>query len=95
MEERKGSLLHAERESRREEEKDKEKENRRRRRRRRRRGRINRRESDTEQPNASRHCPGLFALLSSLLSLPLLLSQSSVPCSFDAAATKLHSLHTL
>lgn len=30
----------------------------------RRRGRINRRESDSEQPNASRHCPRLFAPLS-------------------------------
>lgn len=32
--------------------------------RRRRRGRINRRESDSGQPNASRHCPRLFAPLS-------------------------------
>lgn len=31
--------------------------------RRRRRGRINRRESDSGQPNASRHCPRLFAPL--------------------------------
>lgn len=31
---------------------------------RRRRGRINRRESDSGQPNASRHCPRLFAPLS-------------------------------
>lgn len=40
-----------------------------RRRRRRRRGRINRRESDSGQPNASRHCPGLFAFLPLFLSL--------------------------
>jgi len=32
--------------------------------RRRRRGRINRRESDSGQPNASRHCPRFFASLS-------------------------------
>lgn len=32
--------------------------------RRRRRSRINRRESDSGQPNASRHCPRLFASLS-------------------------------
>lgn len=38
-----------------------------RRRRRRRRGRINRRESDSGQPNASRHCPRLFAPLISPL----------------------------
>lgn len=39
--------------------------------RRRRRGRINRRESDSGQPNASRHCPRLFAPLSLSRGLPL------------------------
>lgn len=38
---------------------------------RRRRGRINRRESDSGQPNASRHCPRLFA--------PLFLPRGGLP----------------
>ena len=57
-----------------------------------RRGRINRRESDTGQPNANRHCPRLF-------SLPLSLSLSLFSLSFflkkRIAVMEVHSLHTL